>query len=167
MGNTPEILINGKPLTHKIGDRPFVIEFGIDGFTPCVKQCACGIDKITITAEGVLYQGNDNFIFDGTTRPTDKCEYAFWSEKEAKEWLESNLPEKHSFNSENREFFRVYDGILEKDTVRTMTIQNGKIGYLPSKAYKFFTEEDIGKNVFFTYEEAKEVRDVIEALNYK
>ncbi|MBR0542486.1 MAG: hypothetical protein IJK26_09855 [Clostridia bacterium] len=168
------ITINGEEIKHQIGDNMYSIEFDKKKFSLCVKELPYDIDRIEITSDGIRYYDDEGILRDSTNSRDrnncgNNCELYFWSKQEAEEWLKSHLPEKQTFKKVDEKAFIIRDGCLVLARTSDMRIVDGKIGY---GAYYikdgvcryagFFTEEDIGKTVFFTYEEAKNVRDEIE-----
>jgi hypothetical protein len=63
--------------------------------------------------------------------------------------------------------FIVEGTVIEKHFIRDMTYANGAFRYKVADEDWFIAEEDFGKTVFFTYEEAKIVRDKFEEEYYK
>lgn len=166
------VSVDGKKLAHKIGDYPFIIDFGEDEFSPHVDPLCYAVEKIVTTATGVQYYSDDNYLLDSTCPLDQKNKaFVFWTEKEAQEWLEDNLPQKQTFNKAGATVFIVGDnGAILKAEVRDMRIVGDRFGYGAfideRKYFTFFTEDEIGRGTYLTYKEAKEARDVAEALKF-
>ena len=164
MNKEVKITVNGKTPEHNIGDHWYMVDFTNNGFTPFVRKSFNTVEGIRISKTGrVTYY--------------DDCEYElndkkfkerglFWTEKEANKWIEENVP-KNPKITERTYIFVVNDFTIERQYVESMKYANGAFRYKVTGENWLISEEDFGKTVFFTYEEAKVVRDKFEAELYK
>lgn len=164
MNNKVEITVNGKTLEHNIGDHWYLINFANGGFTPVIIEFVGVIKEIRISDKGRI-----EYFDDCGCELSDskfKSKGYFWTRKEAEKWIEENIP-KNPKITKHTAIFTVEGTILEKHFINGMTYANGAFRYRVALEDWYIAEEDFGKTVFFTYEEAKTVRDKFEEEYYK
>lgn len=147
------ISINGVELPHQIGDSVYRITFGADGFTPEITEIPNAVKYIKILENSIHYVGD----FGRTIRTNPNA--GFWTRELAQEWLDSVKPEKFSITAKTKVYHVLGDGCLGYIEVERMIVRGGRIEYLIANSMMSFTEDDIGKTVFFTEEEARKILD--------
>lgn len=155
-------------LKHNIGDTYFYIDFGEDGFSPCVKESGESVGEIRFSKSGlrekvkVGYYTSDGLELDEEYMNANGM---FWTKEQAEKWFAENVPAKPSF-TRTEDVIWVEEGKLYTNSVRRMIVRNGKLCYQCEKAYQCFTEEEIGVKAFTDYLEAKAARDKQEAEKF-
>lgn len=145
------ISVNGVELPHQVGDSVYRLTFGEDGFTPQITEIPNAVKKIVIT---------DNFIrcIGSYDRPIhNNPTTGFWTREEAQKWFDSVKPNKFSITEKRNVYHVLGDGCLGYVEVERMIVRGGRIEYLIANSMMGFTEDDIGKTVFFAEEEARNV----------
>lgn len=145
------ISVNGVELPHQVGDSVYRLAFGADGFTPEIVEIPNAVKQIHITENSIRYIGGYGRMIH--TNPNA----GFWTKKEAQNWYESVKPKKFSITEKTKVYHVLDDGCLGYVEVECMIVIDGKIEYLIANSTMTFTENDIGKTVFFTEEEARKV----------
>jgi hypothetical protein len=156
------ISVNGVELPHQVGDSVYRLTFGADGFTPEITEIPNAVRHIGISGNlnAVKYQSFGNLIYYYDDRhhsihnnPTT----GFWTREEAQKWFDSVKPEKFSITKKTKVYHVLGNGCLGYVEVERMIVRGGRIEYLIANSMMGFTEDDIGKIVFFTEEEARKV----------
>lgn len=145
------ISVNGVELPHRVGDSVYRLAFGADGFTPEIVEIPNAVKQIHITENSIRYIGGYGRMIH--TNPNA----GFWTREEAQNWYESVKPKKFSITEKTKVYHVLDDGCLGYVEVECMIVIDGKIEYLIANSTMTFTENDIGKTVFFTEEEARKV----------
>lgn len=158
------ISINGVELPHQIGDSVYRLTFGADGFTPKITEIPNAVRHIGISGNlnVVKYQSFGNLIryYDDRHRPIhNNPTTGFWTREEAQKWFDSIKPNKFSITEKRNVYHVLGDGCLGYVEVDRMIVRGGRIEYLIANSMMGFTEDDIGKTVFFTEEEARKILD--------
>lgn len=143
------ISVNGVELPHQVGDSVYRITFGADGFTPEITEIPNAVKYIKILENSIHYVGD----FGRTIRTNPNA--GFWTRELAQEWLDSVKPEKFSITKKTKVYHVLGNGCLSYVEVERMIVRGGRIEYLIANSMMGFTEDDIGKTVFFTEEEAR------------
>ena len=161
------ISVNGLPLIHHVGDYPYTIEFGEDdndNFTPTVSTVPRSIDSVRIRKNKIDWLDDEGYILATTNNEYGTTNNLFWSREEAERFLKEYFPKNRTFTKVT-EVFILDNGRIEKTYINRMNVVDNTIGYNDNH-WRFYTEDDIGKKVFLTYEEAKKVRDEDEAREF-
>lgn len=145
------ISVNGVELPHQVGDSVYRITFGADGFTPEITEIPNAVKQIHITENSIRYIGGYGRMFRSNPNA------GFWTREEAQEWFDSVKPERFSIEKRTWVYHVLDDGCLGYVEVECMVVIDGKIEYLIANSTMTFTENDIGKTIFFTEEEARKV----------
>lgn len=165
--NVNNIFVDDLPLIHHIGDYPYTIEFGEygnDDFIPTIDTMPRSIDSIRIRKNRIDWLDDEGYILATTNNEYGTTNNLFWSREEAEEFLKEHFPKNRTFDKVT-EVFILDNGRIEKTHITGMNVIDNTIGYNDNH-WRFYTEDDIGKKVFRTYEEAKKVRDECEAREY-
>lgn len=145
------ISVNGVELPHQVGDSVYRITFGADGFTPEITEIPNAVKQIHITENSIRYIG-------GYGRPIhNNPTTGFWTREGAQKWFDSIKPDKFSITEKRNVYHVRGDGCLGYVEVERMIVRGGRVEYLIANSITGFTEDDIGKVVFFTEEEARKV----------
>ena len=164
MSKKVEITINGKTPERNIGDHWYMIDFTNGGFTPFVRKSFGVIGEIRISKTGrVTYY--DEYNCELSDRKF-KEQGIFWSEEEANKWIEENVPKNPKVTARTNVYV-VNNFIIEKQCIESMDYADAKFRYKITNESWLISEEDFGDTVFFTYEEAKAIRDKFEEEYYK
>lgn len=147
------ISVNGVELPHQVGDSVYRLTFGADGFAPEITEIPNAVKQICITENFIRYIGSYGRPLHNN--PTT----GFWTREEAQKWLDSVKPEKFSITKKTKVYHVLSDGCLGYVEVERMIVRGGRIEYLIANSMTGFTEDDIGKTVFFTEEEARKILD--------
>lgn len=144
------ISVNGVELPHQVGDSVYRITFGADGFTPEITEFPNAVKQIHITENSIRYIGGYGRMFHNNPNA------GFWTREEAQKWFDRIKPEKFSITKKTKVYHVLDDGLGYVEVDR-MIVRGGRIEYLIAHSTRGFTEDDIGKIVFFTEEEARKV----------
>lgn len=144
------ISVNGVELPHQVGDSVYRLTFGADGFTPQITEISNAVKRIHITEDSILYIGGYGRVIHSNPNA------GFWTREEAQKWFDGIKPEKFSIKEKTKVYHVLGDGLGYVEVER-MIVRGGRIEYLISNSTRGFTEDDIGKTVFFTEEEARKV----------
>ena len=145
------ISVNGIELPHQVGDSVYRITFGADGFTPEITEIPNAVKQIRITENSICYIGSHGRVV--LSNPNT----GFWTREEAQKWFDSVKPNKFSIKKKTNVYHVLSDGCLGYVEVDRMIVRGGRIEYLIANSMTGFTEDDIGKTIFFTEEEARKV----------
>lgn len=145
------ISVNGVELPHQVRDSVYRLTFGADGFTPQITEIPNAVKQIHITENSIRYIGSYGRMFRNNPNA------GFWTREEAQKWFDSVKPEKFSIKEKTNVYHVLSDGCLGYVEVERMIVRGGRIEYLIANSITGFTEDDIGKTVFFTEEEARKV----------
>lgn len=145
------ISVNGIELPHQVGDSAYRLAFGADGFTPQITEIPNAVKQVHITENSIRYIGDyGRAIRIG-------CSAGFWTREEAQKWFDSVKPGKFSIAKKTK-MYRILGNVgYAEAVVERMIVRCGRIEYLIANPMTGFTEDDIGKTVFFTEEEARRV----------
>ena len=145
------ISINGVELPHQVGDSVYRITFGADGFTPEITEIPSAVKQIHITENSIRYIGGYGRMFRNNPNA------GFWTKEEAQKWFDRIKPQKFSITKKTKVYHVLGNGCLGYVEVERMIVRGGRIEYLIANSMMGFTEDDIGKTIFFTEEEARKV----------
>lgn len=144
-----DIKIDGHKLEHQLGDSMwYITNDKQNNFKLIVAEHKNFIDTICITAENEI-------TFLGNSYPIDPTLGEFWTKEEAQEWLIENMPENLAVTKETDVFFCDKTGQIQIARVIGLIVKRGRIGYKTACRFSnwdFFTNDDIDKNIFLTYE---------------
>lgn len=143
------ISVNGVDLPHQVGDSVYRLTFGTDGFTPEIEEVPNAVKYIKVTENSIQYVGK----FGRTIRTNPNA--GFWTREAAQKWFDSVKPKKFSITKKTKVYHVLGNGCLGYVEVERMIVRGGRIEYLIANSMMGFTEDDIGKTVFFTEEEAR------------
>lgn len=143
--------VNGVELPHQVGDSVYRLTFGADGFTPEITEIPNAVKQICITENFIRYIGSYGRPLHNN--PTT----GFWTREAAQKWFDSIKPNKFSITEKRNVYHVLGDGCLGYVEVERMIVRGGRVEYLIANSMMGFTEDDIGKTVFFTEEEARSV----------
>lgn len=145
------ISVNGVELPHQVGDSVYRITFGVDGFTPEITEIPNAVKQIHITENSIRYIGGYGRLI--RSNPNE----GFWTREAAQKWFDSVKPNKFSIKEKTKVYHVLGNGCLGYIEVERMIVRGGRIEYLITNSMMGFTEDDIGKTIFFTEEEARKV----------
>lgn len=145
------ISVNGVELPHQVGDSVYRITFGVDGFTPEITEIPNAVKQIHITENSIRYIGGYGRMFRNNPNA------GFWTREEAQKWFDRIKPEKFSITKKTKVYHVLGNIGYVEAVVERMIVRDGRIEYLIANSTKGFTEDDIGKIVFFTEEATRKV----------
>lgn len=147
------ISINGVELPHQIGDSVYRLTFGADGFTPKITEVPNAVRHVEIFGNLIRYYDNRHHPIHNN--PTT----GFWTREEAQKWFDNVKPKKFSITAKTKVYCVLGDGCLGYVEVERMIVRGGRIGYLITNSMMCFTEDEIGKIVFFAEKEARKASE--------